>query len=245
MKKTAALVLLTAGMFSARAAILMESYNFTNGGTPPDGNLSGLADLRTISSSAIQSITSINVSLNLAGTEAFGAFNGDFYVSLSHAGGFSVLLNRVGRSGSTPSTSSGYGDNGFNITFNDSASNGDIHTYRQTLSPSDPTQPVDPNFVQPLTGIWAPDGRNASILTVTTSDPRTALLASFNDKAVNGDWTLTVIDAAGGNVAVLQSWGITVTGSTVPEPATTAVVAAICLSAFAVVRRTRARKNNS
>ena len=63
------------------------------------------------------------MSLDIAGT-GDGAFNGDYYAELVNgAGGFAVLLNRAGVSSAN---SFGYGDNGFNVTLNDTAAQ-DIH----------------------------------------------------------------------------------------------------------------------
>src|SRR5438105_1343509 len=113
--KAGAVVLLLALAGTAQAAVYTYNSGFANGGVIPDGNPVGMSDTRTISDWAANShITDINVSINVS-----GGWNGDLYAYVSHGStGFAVLLNRVGR---TSSSSFGYGDAGFNITFADSA----------------------------------------------------------------------------------------------------------------------------
>ncbi len=140
------LCLVLATAFTVQAQ-LVETYSFTTFGTEPslaiaDGNASGVSDQRTLSS-AITAIGSLTVSLDLS-----GEFNGDLYAYLRHDSGFSVLLNRAGRTEGDPA---GYSDSGFTITLSDSALNGDIHNYRAVLTPA---------AGSPLTGAWQPDGRN-------------------------------------------------------------------------------------
>jgi subtilisin-like proprotein convertase family protein len=77
----------------------------------PDGDLSGVADTHTVSGVSGTAIGSLTVTLNIAGT-GDGAFNGDLFVALMHDGGYSVLLNRSGRSDANPA---GYGDNGYSV----------------------------------------------------------------------------------------------------------------------------------
>src|SRR5919109_903297 len=98
---------------------IVETYTFTTFGAQSslaiaDGNASGVSDARTVSS-AISAIGSLTVSLDIS-----GQFNGDLYAYLRHDSGFSVLLNRPGRTEDTPS---GYSDSGLNITLSDSAPN--------------------------------------------------------------------------------------------------------------------------
>ena len=51
------------------------------------------------------------------------------WVYLTHASGFTILLNRTGKLASGPF---GYNDDGFSVTFDDTAAN-DIRTYRNSL----------------------------------------------------------------------------------------------------------------
>lgn len=173
--------------------------SFTVNKLIPDGDLNGMSDTEFVPYSG--PIGAISVNLNIAGRVGSG-FNGDLYVSLSHGTGFSILLNRVGRIDDS-TWSLGYGDNGMNVVFNDQAANGDIHNYRSTLSGNNATL-----LNGPLTGTWAPDGRNSDPTTVRASDSRTAFLNSFKGLNENGDWTICVIDASTGGTSQLVSWGL-------------------------------------
>ncbi len=165
-------------------------------------------------STAIASITDLEVSLKIAARPDADpqAFNGDLYVYLSHSTGFSILLNRVGRS---PTATFGYSDNGLDITLDDQAVNGDVHGYRNVTTPA-------PG--QPLTGIWAPDARATDPNLVVFTDPRTSFLNSFNTLAASGDWTLFVVDLTTGEEHRLVQWSLTITGDLVPEPNTAALL---------------------
>src|SRR5688500_9419534 len=92
--------------------------------TVPDGNASGLSDVQIISSS-ITELSRVRLKLRIAGD-----FNGDLYGYVRQitptATNFCILLNRPGRTTSDPF---GYDDMGLDVTFDDTASNGDIHTY--------------------------------------------------------------------------------------------------------------------
>ena len=222
--------------------VITETYSFSGGSlplSPADGTGAPASDTRTVSGSAITSLTDVNVRFTLTNPAQAGAFNGDYYVSLQHSSGFSVLLNRAGRrAGSLPSQTLGYGDNGFDITFDDQAASGDIHVYRSTLSGGNNSTPVDPGFQLPLTGTWAPDGRSTSPLSVLNTDPRNALLSAFNGLEADGTWTLQLVDLNAGGAATLTSWSITLAGiNAVPEPGETLVVTGAALLTLAGWRR--------
>ena len=85
-----------------------ESYTFTTNRVVPDGNAAGLSDVRNVNS-AIGTITSVKVRLKLA-----GEFNGDLYGYVRHASGFTMLLNRPGK---TAASEYGYPDSGLDVTF--------------------------------------------------------------------------------------------------------------------------------
>ena len=118
-----------------------ETYTFTTNRLVPDGNAAGLSDVRTLNS-AIGDITSVTVHLKTT-----GEFNGDLYGYVTHSSGFTVLLNRPGKTASSPA---GYADSGLDVTFQDSAANGDIHLYQNKTTPV---------AGSPLTGAWQPDDR--------------------------------------------------------------------------------------
>jgi subtilisin-like proprotein convertase family protein len=184
--------------FNASADVTNFLFNVNQG--IPDGNPNGFATSQTLSD-VDGYIGHLSVQLNLS-----GGYNGDLYVYLTHVSGFSVLLNRTGR---TSSDAFGYGDAGFNVTFDDIAVN-DIHNYGG-------------NGGLAVTGLWQVDGRNFNPATVLDSTPRTAFLDSFNGLSPNGTWTLFLADmSGGGGVTTLNNWGLTVT--VVPEPSTMALM---------------------
>ncbi len=176
----------------------IESYTFTTNRLLPDGNLSGLSDPQAVNSSIV-AIASLKVRLKIT-----GEFNGDLYAYLRHSSGFTVLLNRPGKTTSNPF---GYSDSGLDVTFQDGVVNGDIHDY-QTV-----TTPVD-GF--PLTGIWQPDGRNVDPDLVMDSSPRTTTLSSFNGLNASGTWTLYLVDTQSGATNMLTEWGLDITGADAP-----------------------------
>ena len=108
----------------------------------PNGKLTGWSDTRRVKLPVPGLITNLQVTLTLS-----GGFNGDLYGYLVHGSGFAVLLNRPGR---TATNSVGYSDSGFDVSFGVGALD-DIHLYQTVSGP-----------VSPLTGLWGPDGREAS-----------------------------------------------------------------------------------
>ena len=211
----------TAWVSPARAQIV-EIYTFdrfdgANSLTIPDGNSSGVSDTRNLTS-AISQITSISVALVTT-----AEFNGDLYGYLRHETGFSILLNRSGR---TSESTLGYADSGYNVRFEDSAVNGDIHLYQTVLTPAPGS---------PLTGLWAPDGRSVDPDLVLDSSPRNSLLSSFNGLDANGAWTLFLVDNNSGGTSTLNSWGLVLSG--VPEPHHYALATGLALLAFGVWKR--------
>ncbi len=216
--KTLLCVLLSIGWINSTQAVTI--------GTPvnrpiPDGDLSGLVS--TINLGGLSDpVANVQVYLNISGT-----FNGDLYAYLTHGMGFSVLLNRVGR---TATDGIGYGDAGLDVTFADSAS--DIHNYRLSLAANDS---VPSGW--PLTGTWGPDGRTISPEAVTDADPRNALLSSFEGLDPNGQWTLFVADLSGGDVHQLNSWGLEVNAPihSVPEPENRGAAGLVFVGIFGLI----------
>ena len=202
---SAALLLLAA---RATAALITDFAAYSPNLLIPDSSLVGVADTRNFSS-LIDTITEVRVGLNIAGTPGAGdAFNGDFYAYLTHSSGFAVLLNRAGRSAANPF---GYGDSGFNVTFDDTPAGNDIHNYQLVSNPGGGA----------LGGIWNSDGRNVTPAAALNTTARTAFLTSFNSLNPNGDWTLFVADSSFGGTGRLAGWSLEVTGDTaIPEPST-------------------------
>src|SRR5256885_1225313 len=173
--------ILLLGLLGAVSPLLLraqtiESYTFTTNRVLPDGNAAGLTEVRNINS-AIGTISSLKVRLKLT-----GEFNGDLYGYVRHASGFTVLLNRPGK---TSGNAYGYGDSGFDVTFQTGAGNGDIHAYQSVSIPGSGS---------PLTGNWEPDGRVADPASVTDASARSTSLTNFNGLNAAGEWTLYLAD---------------------------------------------------
>ncbi len=196
--------LIIAGAVLLLALLPAQSALFTSGTLNqqiPDGNPTGLSSSLNVSGVA-GNIVSLDVHLNIS-----GGYNGDLYVFLSYNSQSAVLLNRVGRSVTSPF---GYDDAGFSIVLRDSAAT-DVHTYGGVNGGT-------------LTGAWQPDGRATSPQTVLDTDARTAMLGTFNGLNPNGTWTLFVSDMAGGPQGVqstLVDWSLDV--NPVPEPVNVAL----------------------
>lgn len=212
---------------SARADLFSATNSWTGADLViPDGQPEGVSDTIEVTLPEGQWIEQFSVTLDLVGTGS-GGFNGDLYVTLVHGSGYSVLLNRVGRTADAPF---GYSDSGLSsVTFSSDAP-GDIHLYREFLF-SNPSTPLG----GPLTGTWLPDGRATDPDSVLGTDPRTATLDSFLGDSPNGEWTLFLADLSPGGETKLQSWSIAIT-TAVPEPSSAALV---LLGAAAVWRSRR------
>lgn len=172
----------------------------------PDGATTGVSDTQilTFTEPSFSSITEVGVILTIS-----GGFNGDLYGYLVHDTGFSVLLNRVGR---TADNSIGYPDAGLAVFFSDSGS--DIHNYRDVS--------FTLNGSGQLTGSWAPDGRTSDPAAVLNTDLPVAMLSSFNGLDPNGSWTLFLADLDFGEQATLVNWGLVVTA--IPEPSAAGLI---------------------
>lgn len=216
----------------ASAVIITDSATFGPNVAIPDGSTAGVADSRMLLSQ-IALITQVRVSLAIAGTPGAGdAFNGDYFVTLTHGSGFAVLLNRAGRTASDPF---GYGDSGFDVTFDDAGAAPDIHNYQLTLNPGGGT----------LTGTWGSNGRNVNPNAVLDTTPQTAQLDSFNGLGASGEWTLFVADLESLGTGRLVGWTLEVTGQraeSVPEGGSSLVDAlAVAAGLAATGRRLRRR----
>lgn len=175
-----------------------------------------------------------NLSPMTGGTGPGLGFNGDLFVTLANEyGGFAVLLNRPGK---LTSTGLGYGDNGFTVSFSDSALNGDIHLYRQILG--------DPSLALsgPLTGEWQPDGRGTDPSNVLATDPRPNMLGSFIGTRADGEWRMFIADLSGGGLQQLSSWTLSVT--IVPEPETYLTLGAGLVLLAGALRRRKQREHS-
>lgn len=229
----ARLLALCAAPLPLAAQVVLTSW--TPNMAIPDGDASGLIDSRTVSLAPSQTITDLKVHLTIAGTGE-GAFNGDYFVSLQHDSGYTVLLNRAGSRAGRPA---GYGDNGFSdVVFADSAPGGDVHVYRQTLGGSHLSALTDGlGMALPLTASWSPDGRTADPSLVRDTSPRQAMLDSFRGLPASGQWTLFIADLSGGGTGQLAGWGLEMHVTPVPEPGFTAVATGGLLLGWLAWRR--------
>lgn len=169
--------------------------------TIPDNSSLGASDTINTTFPGNHSILGLRVTLDIT-----GGYNGDLYAFLRHETGtdvgFSVLLNRSGRTISNPY---GYSDAGYRVTLDDAAPS-DIHMYRLTVNP----------YGEALAGVWQPDARQASPYSVVDTSDRTAFLSSFIGQNPNGAWTLFLADVSPVGISTLNSWSIEIT--TAPEP---------------------------
>ncbi len=198
-KVTILLALLGTAASPLLRAQITESYTFTTNRLVPDGNASGISDVRNLSS-AIGAIASVTVRLKIT-----GEFNGDLYGYLRHTNGFTVLLNRPGKTASDPD---GYPDSGFDVTFQTGATNGDIHIYQNVTTPAD-------GF--PLTGAWEPDGRDVDPAIVTEASVRSTSLTNFDGLNAAGEWTLYLVNLESGATNMLTEWGVDIAGASCPS----------------------------
>jgi subtilisin-like proprotein convertase family protein len=190
---------------SAGGATILLTDNVR--GDIPDGSSSGLARSFTVDA-AWETITNVEVVLQIGATNGGEAFLGDLYVYLTNGTDLAVLLNRPGRSATSLA---GYSDNqSLNVTFTNTAVE-DIHNYRQSVTGSD-SNPL----VAALGGIWLADGRSSDPANVLDTDSSSARLDKFNGSAASNDWSLYVADLSSGGTHQLVSWSMQLT--TVPEP---------------------------
>lgn len=221
---TFTLVLLLATTLTSHAGLIINeyySYNYgsTEGAIPDSGSKTFSEFLST---SQIAHLTEVQVCLSLSGNPVGTGWAGDMFVSLNRNLGTqtAVLLNQAGVTGSDPV---GFGHDGWNVTFKDTAANGDIHL----------AQPAEPATI--LTGLWQPDGRLDP-----TDTARPAMLEVFNTTSANTFWHLTIADLSEGGTMTLNNWSITLSGFTaVPEPQEYVALAGLGLLAFAAWRKTR------
>ena len=198
MKRTTLMIaVLVLAVARPAQASFVQTFNtgFQNGGVIPDDSMTGWSDTRNVVGAPGSPMTGVSVTLSLG-----GGWNGDLYAYLVHSSGFAVLLNRVGRTGANEA---GYGDSSMNLVLNDGAAL-NIH-----------------DVSGPGAGPYQPDGRNISPLSsgsVFDGTGPTAMLSSFQGLNANGNWTLFLADASGGDVSTVSSWGLSIDTAAVPEP---------------------------
>lgn len=185
--------------------VLAKEFRFSQSGawTVPDGGGVG-----AVFQQRVEGLPGPTVAVRVA-LDIEGGWNGDLYAFLAFGDGLAVLLNRPGRAASDLA---GYGDSGFRVLLEDTATGGDIHRYRDGgLVPS--MLGAD----GALLGTWAPDGRLSDPDVTMGTEARTALLSRFSGMDPNGVWTLFVADMESGGVAVLRGWELRIEVMTPPE----------------------------
>lgn len=190
------------GLQAFGAIYVSDTYDsgFQNSGVIPDGDLNGLSDTRTISGTAGNWITGVNVTVNIS-----AGYNGDLYAYLAHGSGMAVLLNRVGVGSSDPLGASGSGLTSLLLA----AGNPNIHF----------------NLGSGTTGTFAPDGRIIDPLSSPSAFDTASTgadFSTFNGLSPDGNWTLFFADAVdGGGSPTLVSWTLDITA--IPEPVSVAL----------------------
>lgn len=206
----------------AGCAGLFTTVPFNSGALIPDGDSSGLLDVRTVSGLPAHGVE-VSMILQMTGVGVGGMINGDIYATLSHEStpgmvdAFSVLLNRPGMTATAPD---GYLDNGLSLTFTVGAP--DIHLYGGVIGAL-------------VGGEWGADGRAVDPFAAFDTVPRTAGLEGFRGVNPNGTWSLFVADVMPGGQAQLVSWSLGFT--TVPEPGGYAGIVGVGLAAWVMARR--------
>ncbi len=179
-------LLILAGGSARGATVLREQYTAGPGLTVPDNDLSGVVTPISTAATSLGSLAKVTVGLNTT-----GGWNGDMYAYLSHDSVLTTLVNRPGRTASTPD---GYSSTGMTLVLDDAAAT-DVHLASGGL-----------------TGTFQPDGRAVAPSASLDTTPRTQTLAQFNTTITGGTWNLFMADAAGGNTAVWQSSTLTLQG---------------------------------
>jgi len=218
---TAVLILAATTSLVPAQVITTNNYSLSPAAGIPDGSPVGLLQQFTVTGLA-GSISNVTVHLDIT-----GGFNGDLYAYLVNPlGQLSVLLNRVGVTGSNPF---GYSDSGMNITL-DGLSASNIHSYASG----------GPGSYSLSGTTWAADGRNIdpqAAGSVFDSASTAANLSLYQNTAPNGLWTFFIADlSSGGGSATLNN--IVLSIMTVPEPQTWVMLAG-GLAALPLLRRRR------
>jgi uncharacterized protein (TIGR03382 family) len=208
---------------STQAAV----FTYTDSATTaiPDGESSGVARSLTANTGG-QTITGVEVSMNISATLGGTPFIGDLYLYLTNGSEVAILANRPGRSAAA---GAGYSDEqSIDILFSQVAA-ADFHNYRLTATGSHAI-PLSGT----LTGVWEADGRITDPASVLDTDARTAGLDVFNGDLADDTWSIFAADLSSGGTHQINSWSISLT--VVPEPGTAAFA---LLSTAALIRRRR------
>jgi len=190
-------------------------FNQTVNTAIPDNNANGLASIIGVAGSS-QAIVSVEVVIT-----TLNGWNGDMYAYIEHNGVISTLLNRPGRTDLNPV---GAASSGMQLRFADTAAS-DVHTSISGL------------YGALASGTYQPDARAADPNVVTAASPRSLYLSGFSGQLADGDWTLFMADLAGGDVATLSTWSVSLT--LIPEPSSGLLALVGATGALLIRRRDR------
>jgi len=235
--KTVSKLICTAGLVGMAATASAQVFSWTENASIPDGDLNGVTFVQPVSiapGTRTVDVNSFRVYLNITGDPVGG--NGDLFIYLRAPDG--TIAQLVNRPGYTGSNSTGYQDNGLNVTLFDGtdpsrpAGYSDIHLYQ-----TDPVYGGIPGN-DGLTGIFKSDGRDVDPLSAGTAfdaAARTRSLSVFQGIDPAGDWSLFAADVSSGGNSKLNAWGLDFTP--IPEPQSYAMAIGAGLMAFALYRR--------
>ena len=166
---------------------------------------------QTVTDSTITSLTEVRVGLHLVGVSPGAGWASEMYVSLNRdLTATSVLLNGVGITTLDPV---GCGYDGWNVTFRDGATAGDVHAVNLGYGV--------------MVGEVEPDGRLDA-----TDTARPSMLSVFVGGTGNGVWRLSVADLGVGGQMQLVSWSLILSGvSPIPETGMLGGVGLVALGA--------------
>jgi hypothetical protein len=202
---------------SAQAATISGTLSNLNL-TIPDASTGTVLPSTIVLNSGGQLISSLRISVTVT-----GGSNGDLYILLEHGGKSSVLVNRPGLDTTVASSSYGSPSRGLNVTFFDAAPVDLKTSIPMSLDASYGAGGANDGQAQ-VTGVFQPDGRDVSPFSADLNSPATATrtLAEFNNMAVDGPWTLSLVRIDSLETSTLESWSVEATSSTVtvPEPGT-------------------------
>jgi hypothetical protein len=129
-----------------------------------------------------------------------------------------AILTGLGFSTAAPSSELGSPSRGLNVTFFDAATVDLKFSIPMTVDAGYAEGGVNDDQAQ-VTGVFQPDGRAGSPFSADLNSPSTATrtLAEFNNRAVDGPWTLSLVRIDSLETSTLESWIVEVTTTPCPN----------------------------
>jgi len=207
--------------FVLAGLILLKPAAFAGAAVVVDANWtvnSPIPDNGAVGFTTYQSFTGLSenpISDVVVNLDISGGFNGALYgyLTLQDANGNTGTEILLDQIGVSPSNPIGSSGSGLNVTLSDAGVvNGNIH-----------------NATGNPVGIWQPDS-------VSSLD------GAFGGLDANGTWTLFLVDKfSTGDAAILDSWGLDISVTAIPEPPTIALLMSGGGIAAFVLSRSRLR----